>query len=163
MRDWGCHLTVVLTADGQRHYPIGTLCAVVAPTMTARHQADRLREHAALRRYVHGLSVHTRGGPQIKLCLDERGIAFWLGTLPQEKIRPALRERLIEWQVQLVELADQHFRDVTLTPTTEVIVNRLDRHERALDHIQAFTRTLAQRMGHLEEHIQLPPDDDEES
>ena len=166
MPAWGCELVAVETDDGRRYFPLRALVAVVTPGLTVRYQVDRIREHAALRRLCGSLPVLTAGGRQWTWCLEERGVGFWLGTLQEGRIRPELRERIVDFQAELVAAADRLLRHGDAEPSMADVQETLRRiraqlatHDGEIAGLARFVRILERRIGQVDGGATVPPSD----
>lgn len=147
---------VLLTSDGKAYIPFTFFCRVlgIADAPAARQRASK---HAVMGRSLVQLPVETDGGRQIAWCLERRLIGFWLGSLHLDKVRPDARDRLLDFQEQLVDVADRLLHgEVEVTPTQALAeVNRL---KSAQADALAWVFSLERRIGSIE-HVVFKPED----
>ena len=53
--------------------------------------------------------MNTPGGKQESLFLDKKYIPKWLGSISVPKVKPEIREKLLQYQLEIVEVLDNYF------------------------------------------------------
>ena len=53
--------------------------------------------------------MNTPGGKQELLFLDKKYIPKWLGSISVPKVKPEIREKLLQYQLEIVEVLDNYF------------------------------------------------------
>lgn len=147
-------VTILLTDDGRAWTPFTFLCVALG-IVGVRQMRERTLEHAVLGAMLHQLPVETAGGRQLAWCLERRALGFWMGTINIKKLRPEVQSRLLEFQEQLVDLADRLLHgEVDVTPMQALAeVNRL---KGAQADALAFILAMERRIGGLE-HVVFAP------
>lgn len=151
---------VLLTSDQRAYVPFVFLCRVLG-IRTIRESRQRAIEHAVLGRMLIQLPVETAGGRQLTWCLERRALGFWLGTINVNRLLPEVRDRLLEFQEQLVDLADRLLHgEVEATPAQALAEIHRMKGEQA--DALAWVFSLERRIGTLE-HVVLRPVGDGDS
>jgi uncharacterized coiled-coil protein SlyX len=92
---------VILDGEGVA-IPIRTICQALG--LDVQSQSDRLREHDVL---ADGLRVvRVPRGRQLRpvMALLHRFIPFWLATIVPSQVKPAVRAKLVRYQLELVDV-----------------------------------------------------------
>jgi len=151
---WQCDLTIISMSDGP-YLLVRQLCGVLG-IADVQQQIEQLRERKVIRPYLRQIAVQTRGGRQKAWCIHRRAIGFWWGFISDKRVRPAVAERLIELQQDILDAADRLlFGEVPSDPIRGQVM-QLDGQMAAL---RRLTLTLETRVGRLEDRIVLPESD----
>lgn len=92
---------VILEGEGIA-IPVRTICQALG--LDVQSQSDRLRDHDVL---ADGLRVvRVPRGQQLRpvMALLHRFIPFWLATIVPSQVKPAVRPKLIRYQLELVDV-----------------------------------------------------------
>lgn len=143
MPNWDVELTIIKT-DHYDYFVLRQLCAVLGIADVGA-QSTRLKEHTTLSKFVATLPVQTTTrGRQAMLCLQKRGLAWWLASLNPMRVRAEVRNQLIEFQEEAIDALDR-----VLFGENESI------------DTQGAILMLEQRVGRIEAHINLSESDDD--
>lgn len=148
--------TIVLTSDQRAYIPFTFLCRALG-LRAIQDARQRALDHAVLSRLLRQFPVDSgAGGRQLTWCLERRGVGFWLGGINANKVAPDVRERILEFQEQLVDLADRLLHgEVEATPAQALAEIHRIKGEQA--DALAWVLSLERRIGSLE-RVVLRPD-----
>jgi len=100
--NWQCVLTTVVTESGI-YCPIIDLCSVLG-IIDHKQQVAYLRGRTATAAYIEQFAIPTKTrGKQLKTCIHQKAIGFWLGYIHENRVRPEIRGALIELQQDILE------------------------------------------------------------
>lgn len=147
-------VVILLTSDRAAYVPFTFLCQTIG-IVNPQAARQRVSEHAVLARMLIRLPVETPGGRQLTWCLERRALGFWLGSINANRLRPDVRPRLLEFQEQLVDIADRLLNgEVEATPAQALAEIHRIKGEQA--DALAWVFSLERRIGTLE-HVVLRP------
>jgi hypothetical protein len=106
-------IAVMLQGEGVV-VPTRVVCDALG--LDAEAQARRLREHAVLSRGLRIVRVPVQGRVRSVLAIHQRYIGFWLATIPPNQVGDAVREKLIAYQLELVEIISRIFSPQLVQP-----------------------------------------------
>ena len=148
----------IITDDGRAWTTFTFLCASLG-IVGVRQMRERTLEHAVLGAMLLQLPVDTAGGRQLTWCLERRALGFFLGTINVRKLRPDVQPRLLDFQEQLVDVADRFLHgEVEVAPAQSQALSEIHRLKGAQADALSFVLTMERRIGALE-HIVFRPED----
>lgn len=110
----GDQLLAVLLPDEGVVIPTRVVCDALG--LDAEGQARRLREHEVLARGLRVVRVPVQGRVRSVLAIHQRYLGFWLATIPPNMVRDAVREKLVAYQLELVEIISRIFNPQLAQP-----------------------------------------------
>lgn len=84
----------VVSVDNEAYTPMRPI--IDGMGLTYQGQADKLKSRFA--KGVREIMIPTKGGEQTMLCLALRKLNGWLQTISPNKVRPEIRDRVIQYQ-----------------------------------------------------------------
>lgn len=103
----GDSLIAVMLQDEGVMIPTRVVCDALG--LDAEAQARRLREHEVLSRGLRIVRVPVQGRVRAVLAIHQRYVGFWLATIPPSQVRDEVREKLVAYQLELVEIISRIF------------------------------------------------------
>lgn len=123
-------LTAVILEGSEVALPIRSICEAMG--LDAPAQSARLREHDVLSQGLRVVKVPIGNRVQSVLAINRRYLAFWLATISPAQVRDNVRDKLVRYQQELVDLLDTLYGEGSLpaetTPTAEPTLSAL--HQR---------------------------------
>jgi hypothetical protein len=95
--------------------PLTRLCDNLG--IARARQAQRIREHPVLQRGFTTLTFESGGGPQEAQCLRIDMIPLWLSGVNANRVKPAIRDKLIRYQTEVADVLWQAFKHDILPPS----------------------------------------------
>jgi hypothetical protein len=143
---WNVEITLVRTPKGP-YYLMKELCAVLG-IVDVKQQRQGLSAKRATSPYVEQWPVKaSNGGTYQTWCIHRRILGFWFGGIDEARCRPGVQDRIVEFQMELIDLADRAlFGEVASEPARAHLVNL---ESQLADH-RRYTQLLEARIGHLE-------------
>ena len=84
----------VVDLNGEPYTPMKPIVEGMGMAWQAQHEKLNQRFSKGITEIV----IPTSGGPQTMLCLALRKLAAWLNTISPNKVRPEIRDRVIQYQ-----------------------------------------------------------------
>jgi hypothetical protein len=102
---WDMDVTIVRTNDGRTYFAVRHICEALGlarqPQLTALQSDERYADA------LQGFRIPTEGGMQDVVCLRRRECAWWLANINPKKCAATVRDRLEEFQADLMAEADR--------------------------------------------------------
>lgn len=115
---YGDELIAVQAADtGNIYVPLTRLCDNLG--IERKRQAQRIRDHEVLSRGFVALTIETAGGAQEAQCLRLDLIPLWLAGVNANRVAPAVKAKLVQYQAEAAAVLWAAFRhDILPAPET---------------------------------------------
>ncbi|MFI8417707.1 phage antirepressor N-terminal domain-containing protein [Serratia sp. NPDC078593] len=84
----------VVNHNGEPYTPMRPI--IDGMGLTYQGQVEKLKSRFS--KGVREISIPTAGGPQTMLCLQLRKLAAWLATIQPNKVKPEIRDTVIQYQ-----------------------------------------------------------------
>lgn len=153
LQQW--HLDVPVAASGGMPYiPLKTLCGYLG--ISSDMQVKRIKQHDIMGRYLRRFMLQTKGGKQATYCLALRVVGFWLGSISVSSVRSEIRPRLIEFQEDLIDAAQELLGDRQQESREDELARiraQLLTHEALISGVSRFTIAMESRLGRVEHMI----------
>jgi signal transduction histidine kinase len=149
-------LVAVILDGSEVALPIRSICEKMG--LDAPSQSTRLREHAVLSQGLRVVKIPIGNRVQSVLAINRRYLAFWLATISPAQVSPDVREKLVRYQQELVEVLDTLYGEGSLpadTPAADPAVAAL--HQRlaaALAELRATRSALLAAQRRTDETLQ---------
>lgn len=150
---YGDELIAVQTGDmGNIFVPLSRLCDNLG--IDRRRQAQRIRDHEVLSRGFVTLPIETSGGEQEAQCLRLDLIPLWLAGVNANRVSPAVKAKLIQYQAEAASVLWAAFRhdilptsEAALAPSTVSGAALAYEIATAIQHLARQQMELEQRLG----------------
>ncbi|HBC7422649.1 TPA: phage antirepressor N-terminal domain-containing protein, partial [Serratia marcescens] len=84
----------VVNHNGEPYTPMRPI--IDGMGLTYQGQVEKLKSRFS--KGVREIIIPTAGGPQTMLCLQLRKLAAWLATIQPNKVKPEIRDNVIQYQ-----------------------------------------------------------------
>jgi hypothetical protein len=103
---WEVVLHIAVQRDRKvQWFPLRSLCAVLGISWPS--QLEVIKRTPRLEAATRTISLKTEAGMRSMLCMKRPELALWLGGIDARRISEKFREQLEEFQVELMNAADQ--------------------------------------------------------
>lgn len=105
---YGETLIAVRDTQGRIWLPIRRLCEAIGVNLQG--QLDRVERDPVLREEVQSVSVTLTDGRAFEMsCLPLKYVRAWLFGINAGRVRPEVKDKLIHYQREVIEIIDRHF------------------------------------------------------
>lgn len=112
---YGDDLVAVRDETGTVWVPVALLCEALGVSRTG--QIERIQRDPVLSEALKGCRVTRHpGGPQEMSCLPLKYIRGWLFGINANRVKPEIRDKLVAYQRDVIEIIDRAFARAPLKP-----------------------------------------------
>ncbi len=157
---YGTELIALRDDQGQVWVPLRHLCDAIG--VTYHRQLERIQEDAVMREQLRRAPLQLADGRTFEMeCLVLKYVRGWLFSINANRVKPEVRERLIQYQREVYEVIDQAFSRTRATVAPDETILLLIR-ENAAQVVQLADTVLAEQrrlravegwVGDLEEQV----------
>lgn len=105
---YGESLIALRDLEGLIWVPLRRLCEAIG--INLQGQLDRVERDPVLREEMRSVSVTLTDGRAFDMsCLPLKYVRAWLFGVNASRVRPAVRDKLIQYQREVIEIIDRHF------------------------------------------------------
>lgn len=138
---YGDELAAVQQPDGDIFVLFGRLCDNLGLVQQA--QVRRIRRHAVMSEGLVNLTVQTPGGPQIVQSLRLDLLPLWLAGVQAERVKEAVREKLVRYQREAAFVLWEAFKGQILVAEADSPSAEGSHAVQQLQQIAAMGRAIA--------------------
>jgi hypothetical protein len=105
---YGDEIIAVQQHDGAIYMLFSRMCENIGrPRVT---ETRRAQQHAVLRTGLMELTIRTAGGPQSLLCLRLDLLPLWLASIPSNRLKPAVKDKVVRYQTEAAGVLWEAFK-----------------------------------------------------
>ncbi len=121
---YGETLIALRDTQGTIWLPIRRLCEAIGVNLQG--QLDRVERDPVLREETQSVSVTLTDGRVFEMsCLPLKYVRAWLFGINASRVRPQVRDKLIQYQREVIEIIDRHFSRPVPTGMDERIMEAM--------------------------------------
>lgn len=121
---YGETLIALRDTQGTIWLPIRRLCEAIGVTLQG--QLDRVERDPVLKEETQSVSVTLTDGRVFEMsCLPLKYVRAWLFGINASRVRPQVRDKLIQYQREVIEIIDRHFSRPVPTGMDERIMEAM--------------------------------------
>ena len=98
---------LAVVADGKFYVPMKPICQNLGLQWEAQHK--RIKRHVVMNEGVCDVQIPSAGGEQEMTCLPLSMLNGWLFGVDVNRVKPALRDKLMDYQRECFDVLFQHF------------------------------------------------------
>jgi hypothetical protein len=140
---YGDELVAVRDAQSTVWVPVRRLCEAL--DLAYRAQLARIERDPVLRDEVRSVSVTLADGRAFDMiCLPLKYVRGWLFGVNANRVKPEIRDKLIQYQRDIIEIIDRHFsRPLTVSSLNETIMQAM--RDNAAQQVQIWEALLEEQ------------------
>jgi hypothetical protein len=145
---YGDEIIAVQQHDGAIYMLFSRMCENIGrPRVT---ETRRAQQHAVLSTGLTELTIRTSGGPQSLLCLRLDLLPLWLASIPSNRLKPAVKDKVVRYQTEAAGVLWEAFKPQILKevpPENRESALAIGQLEQIIEQSKAMQRMAEEQIG----------------